>query len=59
MQACVAVVPWRPGRGGRVFGLRRPEPRLVLRGGMSAHHVVAVYTVRGILHGVVHFSPKY
>lgn len=60
VQACAAVVPRQPGQG-RV-GVRAgagPHGRGLVLYGMSAHHIVAVYPICGILHGVIDFSSKY
>lgn len=58
VQACAAVVPRHPGQG-RVGVRGGPHGRGLVLYGMSAHHIVAVYPVCGILHGVIDFSSKY
>lgn len=58
VQACAVVVPRQPGQG-RVGVRDRAGPRALVLYGMSAHHIVAVYPVCGILHGVIDFSSKY
>lgn len=60
VQACAAVLPQQPGWGRvGVEGGAGPHGRSLVLYGMSAHHVVAVYPVCGILHGVIDFSSKY
>lgn len=60
VQACAAVVPRHPGQGWvGVQGGAGTRGRSPVLYGMSAHHIVAVYPVCGILHGVIDFSSKY
>lgn len=46
------------GRRARREELRRRQGKTGARG-MSAHHVIAVDAVRGVLHAVVDFAPEH